>query len=114
MTVMNSTHNQKNDGTPLVCPRCHGKPSPPRVYYATKSDGSCVSGVDASPCALCGGTGHVPPEKATAFARGAQMRRARLAIGESLMEAAKRMGITPAELSAREHGRELIAEAKPK
>lgn len=55
-------------------------------------------------CFTCKGAGKITPEHMERIAAGQKMREERLARDESLMEAARRMGITPAELSRRERG----------
>lgn len=56
------------------------------------------------PCSTCAGTGEVSDEHLARIERGNRVRAERLARDESLREAAKRMGITAAELSAIERG----------
>lgn len=56
-------------------------------------------------CSTCSATGEVEPWHAARIQAGERMRQQRIAAGESLNAAAKRLGITPAQLSARERGR---------
>jgi hypothetical protein len=56
-------------------------------------------------CSSCGGSGYWSNHQAAAARDGEALRQERLARDESLREAAKRMGISPAELSAIEQGR---------
>jgi hypothetical protein len=57
------------------------------------------------PCDFCGGEGEVSDELMARYTEGQRMREDRLARRASLREEAKRFGITPQELNAREHGR---------
>lgn len=60
------------------------------------------------PCHDCDGTGQWTAERHARWQAGQKMRAERLARGESLREAAKRMGITPAKLSVTEAGRAVL------
>lgn len=57
------------------------------------------------PCMTCGGTGEISAEHAARIEDGHRLYQERVARGETLMEAAIRQGMTPAQLSAIEHGR---------
>lgn len=57
------------------------------------------------PCLTCDGTGTVTAERAMRMNAGEQMRRDRVQRGVSRNEEARRLGITPIELSHREQGR---------
>ena len=95
----------------VVCPECDGKPLPPRVFFASGPEG-CRAGVDESPCDFCEGTGKAPYAKARDRTIGRQKREERIARREGLMEAATRMGVSPAELSAMEYGRKPWPDSK--
>lgn len=56
-------------------------------------------------CRLCGGSGAITDERHEFFVRGKAWRDARVARGESLLELSRRIGVGPAEISDREHGR---------
>lgn len=87
----------------ITCPHCDGK----RQVYAFLNNGpdyrTHTSGYVQ--CSTCQGMGAITTERAKRILTGAHMRRERIERGESLNEAAKRLGISPAQLSARERGR---------
>lgn len=56
-------------------------------------------------CETCVGTGKINEGRAELIALGKTWRDARVARGETLMEMSKRIGVGPAEISQREHGR---------
>lgn len=86
----------------LTCQRCNGlgivgpvhlnRGDRPHEWRMLKCDG-------------CAGSGYWTAQQAVLARDGEKMRQERLAHDESLREAAKRMGISPAELSAIEQGR---------
>ncbi len=57
-------------------------------------------------CNDCKGTGEITPEHLQRIEQGRQMRRDRRARGESMTEAAKRLGMTIIQYNHLEHGRE--------
>lgn len=59
-------------------------------------------------CHHCAGTGRWTPERHARWEAGQAMRAERIARDESLREAAKRLGISPARLSAIETGRAAL------
>lgn len=86
------------------CPHCHGK----KEVFAFLN-----TGVDwrnhrqeMIPCILCGGFGEITEEHANRIDVGRKKRSERVASGESLMDAANRLGITASQLSAIENSRE--------
>lgn len=60
-------------------------------------------------CATCDGAGTISGAAAQRVERGELLRKARVLRRESLMEASRRLGISPADLSAVEHGRPSAA-----
>ena len=56
-------------------------------------------------CSICSGDGVVSQERADLIAEGRKLREARLARDESLLAMAKRLNMSPAELSGIEVGR---------
>ncbi len=80
-----------------TCPHCEGRKDRTLVI--------CGVGPRASICNFCEGKGEVTPEKAIAWIDGQALMDDRQARGLSLREEAKRLGITPRELSDREWGR---------
>ena len=87
----------------ITCPHCDGK----RQVYAFLNHGpdyrTHTSGY--MNCQTCHATGEITQEHAARIASGEKARRERIERGESLNDAARRLGITPAQLSARERGR---------
>lgn len=86
----------------MICPSCKGK---------GESFGHCNTGLDSSQhywgkvtCLRCKGTGKVADEMKQWIADGAAMAKARRDNNLTLFEAAKTLGISPAELSAMENG----------
>ena len=57
------------------------------------------------PCHTCNDAGTITEEHAARIAVGKKLRAERIARDESVMEAAKRIGVRPSELSDIEHGR---------
>lgn len=55
-------------------------------------------------CLTCKGEGALTPERLRAINEGAAMRRERIARGESIRDAAARLGVDVVTLSQREHG----------
>ena len=94
----------------LTCQRCdgHGVVGPVHV-----NRGDQAHTWEMIRCASCGGSGYWTPAQAVAARVGAEMRQERLARGESLLEAARRLGMSPAELSALEHGRPASPKDQP-
>lgn len=81
----------------MICPRCNGA----GAYRALV----CPSGeLRDITCSLCGGARELSDEQALRLEDGARMRRERIDRGESLREAARRLGISPSDLSRLEHG----------
>lgn len=60
---------------------------------------------DRMKCSDCGGTGKWSEDRLQAYLAGQQMQRERLARGETIMETARRLGVRPSEISAREFGK---------
>lgn len=110
MSVSNPVSVKNPDDIPVTCPACRGKDAVESVRFVTKSNGEHRHEIGAWPCDLCKGAKVVTAAQAAAFAKGRQMRDERVARGESLFEAAKRMGISSAQLSAIEHGRAAVSE----
>lgn len=86
----------------MICPTCNGK---------GHNFGHCNTGPDSSQhywgdlkCFRCKGSGEVPDEMKQWIADGKAMVKARRDNGLTLIEAAKTLGISSAELSAMENG----------
>ncbi len=87
----------------MKCPLCKGTK---QIYgHANTGPDSSKHRWEMQPCLTCKGTGEVDDDYHNRVAAGMQMRMERLARGESLYDAAIRMGISSSELSARETGR---------
>lgn len=84
------------------CEFCKGKGRTGLVFIS-RGERGCETR-ESLPCAECNGTGRWSAVRHRAWRKGQQMRRARLDRGESLREAAKREGLTPAEMSKLERG----------
>ena len=87
----------------ITCPHCDGK----RQVYAFLNHGpdyrTHTSGYVQ--CSTCQGMGAITTEHAERIKTGKRVQAERIERGESLNDAARRLGISPAELSARERGR---------
>jgi DnaJ-class molecular chaperone len=86
-----------------TCPTCKGKRT--NIAHINTGIDSQRHRWSEIPCFTCNGAGNISDEHATRITKGAEMRQARVARKESLYEAAARMGMTAARLSAIEHGR---------
>jgi hypothetical protein len=83
------------------CPRCKGSGT-----IGAFLDGSSGGWYDpALQCLLCKGLGAIDPQQQEWLRVGGTHRTWRVAQFESILECATRLGVTPAELSAMEHGR---------
>ena len=88
-------------GELVKCPVCLGNC---RVFVAIdRSNG--IGDIGWRPCYECGGSGTVTEERANAIRKGRELRQARVNRGETLREAATKMGITTIELSRIEQGK---------
>ncbi|MGE4195949.1 MAG: helix-turn-helix domain-containing protein [Phycisphaerales bacterium] len=89
------------------CPNCHGQGGYP-VHVRSSLPGE--SGFRRQTCDLCEGRGQVREHEANAYRErqlaGEAMRADRKRRMVTLREEAKRLGISPQELSRRENGRE--------
>lgn len=84
----------------VTCPTCSGR----KRGLVHLNRGDKPHEFREMDCRTCAGTGAVSAEVALRIAKGEALRQARIARGEGLREAARRLGITAAELSAREQG----------
>lgn len=89
------------DGT-IGCPSCRAAGR--FAAFVDREDGT-GNYEPSMRCPRCSGSGRVPATQARWSALGAAHRKARVGRGESLMQAAARLGMRPAELSAMEQGR---------
>lgn len=87
----------------MQCPGCNGKGTV-FGHMNTGPDSSKHKWVDMQ-CMTCRGSGEITQDHADRIEAGQKLYRQRLNSGETLGEAAERQGMTPAQLSAIEHGR---------
>lgn len=85
----------------LTCPDCKGHKGGVGLFC-----GQGVSYQKWTPCSSCKGTGSVTKGHAARIERGERLRRDRIDRDTSLREEAKRLNISPVELSHIEQGRE--------
>lgn len=85
-----------------TCPDCGGAGSQNALVMR-----SGVCELESMACSVCKGAGRVDEAFMERRAEGQRIRSVRVGRGISLREAAEELGITPAELSAREHGQEV-------
>lgn len=95
----------------MICPGCNGAKTFTGFVCRHKADGGYGS-VETYNCHTCDGRGEITQEHHERIMVGRQMRDERIARDESLMEAAKRMGIKTSELSAIEHGKISAADSR--
>lgn len=86
----------------VQCPHCDGFGANAAFIRHANGEGSYDP---ALRCDLCSGTGTVSRQTINWLSVGRTHRDARVGRGESVMECARRLGLTPAALSAMEHGR---------
>lgn len=84
-----------------TCPDCHGKGTI-AAFVDREDDGYFAP---ALRCLRCKGEGTISAQEAEWITRGRVCIDRRRASEESLRDMAKRLGMTPAEASAMEHGR---------
>lgn len=93
----------------MECPDCKGTGEGGPVHVNTgynRNTGRCDGyWKNKSDCFRCKGKGEVPDEMNEWVRQGKAMRKSRVESGELLSDAADRMGISSAELSAMECGR---------
>lgn len=99
----------------MICPACNGTGDGGAVHVNTgfnERTGRC-SGYwkQASECFRCSGKGIVPDEMIEWIRKGKELRKIRKDSGESLHDAAARLGIDICELSAIELGRKAAPES---
>ena len=89
----------------LTCQRCngHGMVGPAHINRGDKPHTW-----EMIRCTSCGGSGYWTARQAIAARNGEEIRRRRIERGESLRDAARRLGMSPAELSAVENGRDIL------
>jgi hypothetical protein len=90
----------------MICPSCNGAKRLFAFWDGRDKDGKATSGSGMVNCFTCDGAGEITEEHARRIAAGRARMEARIARRVTLKEEADRLGITPAELSAIESGRE--------
>ena len=84
----------------MKCPSCDGKGE--RFAFVNMGDKPHYSGY--FPCNTCKGTGLITDEHCRRIIAGKAAREARQARGETLMQAARRKGVSALEISRFERG----------
>lgn len=87
-----------------ICPRCQGVGANEALVCGRRAAGGFCDQRRLK-CSTCGGRGRVTRELLLRIQEGERLRRDRVARSISLREEAKRLGISPVELSHREQGR---------
>lgn len=86
----------------ITCPHCQGRGT--FAAFVSRGDGS--GGYEEGiPCRTCRGVGTVSNTQKLWIDRGALCRFERQKRGESLMQAAQRLGLSPATVSGMEQGK---------
>lgn len=89
----------------LICPECKGRGESNALVYGRRASGGSFCEHRAVRCHRCDGVGTLSPEAMRRYADGRSMAEDRRARGLTLREEARRLGISPTELSDREWGR---------
>lgn len=89
-----------------TCPACKGEPAKPVLaFFNTGEDSTKHYAKEVViPCRVCDGSGAVTGWSLMRYHKGRKHRADRVECGETLFHAAQRLGVSPAELSAYEHG----------
>jgi len=95
----------------LTCQHCFGQGWTGPVHINRGALG--CEWVDRMDCQSCAGTGQWTAEQAVRFRDGQKARQERVERGETLREAARRLGVSAAALSAFEQGRAALDEVAP-
>jgi hypothetical protein len=88
---------------PVTCPVCHGAKR--SLCFVNRGEDISTHTQEMLDCLFCRGWGTVSKPELKRWQQGRTLRDARVARGESLMQCAKRFGMSSAELSAVENGR---------
>jgi hypothetical protein len=89
----------------IPCPSCQGRKSSP-CFDDGYRDGTHFGAALELPCLTCQATGTITAEHAERLSEGRRRAEDRKQRGLSLRDEAKRLGISPQELSDIEHGRQ--------
>ena len=84
-----------------ICQVCEGTGRVGPVFIDWRGGGEYR---ESMPCYGCRGSGEWSDARLAAHQRGQAMREARVAAGKSIREAAREMGVSPADLSKMERG----------
>lgn len=89
-----------------TCPACEGVPPSPVLAFINAGEDFTKhrQEVVTTQCKVCNGAGVVGESILHRFKAGKEFREVRVNLGVSLFESAKALGVTPAQLSAYEHG----------
>lgn len=92
--------------TDHICPACKGDPAKPAIaFFNTGEDYTKHYAAEVTmSCRVCDSTGVVSDEINKRWYSGRLHRDARVQRGETLFHAAQRLRVSPAQLSAYEHG----------
>lgn len=83
------------------------------LAHVNRGPDSRTHSVERIECKLCDGRGEISDERAALIETGRALRNIRIAQRETLIEAAARLGMGPAQLSSIECGTAPIADYEP-
>ncbi|HVL77616.1 MAG TPA: helix-turn-helix transcriptional regulator [Noviherbaspirillum sp.] len=88
------------------CPACNGEPAKPTLAFFNTGENwrKHYAAEVTLPCQVCKATGMVSGWVLLRYHKGRKHKADRVERGETLFHAAKRIGVSSAELSAYEHG----------
>lgn len=110
---MGSNDFEGSNGGPLPrqkCPHCNGEGG--QDCFIDRGIDISTHSLEWRECRTCDGTGTISSQRSALIDEGREMRAARVARFETLLEASRRMGISPSELSAIECGRQALTTEK--
>lgn len=90
----------------MKCPTCLGE----KEVFAITVKSSGERGTGMVRCVTCGGSGEVSADYPVRLAEGRSFAKQRIERGENLFECSRRLGVSTAELSAFENGRQVASE----
>jgi len=90
----------------IACKYCNGRGWTGPVHV-NRGNGS-GEWLDRMECTHCGGTGRWDSDHLARYEKGQAHRRERIERSETILEAAARLGVTPAQLSSFETGRHSL------
>lgn len=87
-----------------ICPECNGTGRTKGPVHINRGD-QPHEWVESLRCFCCDGVRYISQAHWDARERGAELRKQRIARGETLREAAQRQGVTSSEISRQERGK---------